>query len=61
MIDCNSSADRACIIGVEYSVAVIVGPFVLPKRPIDAPFVKYTLPAYELRRLLRDGDALPSF
>lgn len=34
--------------------AMNIGPHALPPRP-DTPFVRYTLPAYELRRQLRDA------
>jgi hypothetical protein len=36
--------------------ALNIGPRALPPRP-DGPFVRYTLPAYELRRQLRDARA----
>lgn len=42
------------------AVARVVGPFAVPKRPADAPFVPYTLPAFEVRRLLRDARAARS-
>ena len=32
------------------AVSRVVGPFAVPQRPEDAPFVKYTLFAFELRR-----------
>ena len=36
--------------------ALNIGPHAMPPRP-DGPFVRYTLPAYELRRQLRDAIA----
>jgi len=39
------------------AVSRIVGPFAVPPRAADAPFVRFTLPAFEVRRLLRDARA----
>ena len=39
------------------TVATVIGPFMMPRRPAGAPFVRYTIPAFELRRLLRDAKA----
>ena len=38
--------------------AILVGTFTIPTVPVDAPFVRFTVPAFELRRLLRDVRAL---
>ena len=38
--------------------AILVGTFTIPTVPADAPFVRFTVPAFELRRLLRDVRAL---
>ena len=38
-------------------ISRVVGAFALPSRPDDSPFVKFTLPAFEVRRLLKEARA----
>ena len=36
-------------------ISRVVGSFAVPPRPDDSPFVQYTVPAFELRRLIHEA------